>query len=515
MFVMMNSERLSCGTQGLGVGEAAYQNAVAYTKERIQGRSVAGPKHPEKPADPIIVHPDIRRALMTMRANNEGCRALGVWVANALDRAARATDHVERAEAEDFIALMTPIVKALFTDLGFESANLGLQTYGGHGYIVDNGMEQLVRDARITLIYEGTNGVQALDLVGRKLPANMGRSLRRFFHPVSEFIEAHAADPEVGPLVQAYAKAFGALQLATAFIAQKSQGDPEEAAAAASDYLRLFGVVALGFMWVAHGEGRGRQAAGGRRGRRVLSREAHDREFLHRADPASGRRLADRDQGRQGFDDGARGSRVLKGARPRHFHYHDPPMSWLEFLAFIVSVLGVWLTTARSLWNFPFSLLSVALYGVIFYQVKLYADMALQAIFAATLLYGLRQWLRGRSGSGQVLVTRIGRAEVAVSLGVGCLAALALGYLLHEHTDASLPWIDSVLLAGSLVASVWAARRNIENWWLWIAVDVLYVGVYLVKHLYLTAVLYAAFVVLAVLGLRRWQAAAAAQGEFA
>jgi alkylation response protein AidB-like acyl-CoA dehydrogenase len=250
MFVMMNSERLSCGTQGLGVGEAAYQNAVAYTKERIQGRSVAGAKHPEKPADPIIVHPDIRRALMTMRANNEGCRALGVWVANALDRAARATDHVERAEAEDFIALMTPIVKALFTDLGFESANLGLQTFGGHGYIVDNGMEQLVRDARITLIYEGTNGVQALDLVGRKLPANMGRSLRRFFHPVSEFIEAHAADPEVGALVQAYAKAFGALQLATAFIAQKSQGDPEEAAAAASDYLRLFGVVALGFMWV-------------------------------------------------------------------------------------------------------------------------------------------------------------------------------------------------------------------------------------------------------------------------
>ncbi|HMD74684.1 MAG TPA: acyl-CoA dehydrogenase C-terminal domain-containing protein [Steroidobacteraceae bacterium] len=250
MFVMMNSERLSCGTQGLGVGEAAYQNAVAYTKERIQGRSVAGAKHPEKPADPIIVHPDVRRSLMTMRANNEGCRALGVWVANALDRAERATDHAERAEAQDFIALMTPIVKALFTDLGFESTNLALQTYGGHGYVVDNGMEQLVRDARITMIYEGTNGVQALDLVGRKLPANMGRSLRRFFHPVSEFIEAHATDVEVGPLVQGYAKAFGALQLATAFIAQKSQGDPEEAAAAASDYLRLFGIVALGFMWV-------------------------------------------------------------------------------------------------------------------------------------------------------------------------------------------------------------------------------------------------------------------------
>jgi len=250
MFVMMNSERLSVGTQGLGIGEAAYQSAVAYAKDRLQGRSLAGPKHPEKSADPIIVHPDVRRALMTMRANNEGCRALGVWVANALDRMERATDPVERAEADEFIALMTPIVKALFTDLGFESANLAVQTYGGHGYIVQNGVEQFVRDARIAMIYEGTNGVQALDLVGRKLPANMGRSLRRFFHPVAEFIEAHAEDPEVGGLVQSYAKAFGALQLATGFIAQKGLGDPEEAGAAASDYLRLFGVVALGFMWV-------------------------------------------------------------------------------------------------------------------------------------------------------------------------------------------------------------------------------------------------------------------------
>jgi hypothetical protein len=250
MFVMMNSERLSVGTQGLGVGEAAYQSAVAYTKDRLQGRSLAGAKHPDKPADPLIVHPDVRRSLMTIRAYNEGCRALGVWVANALDRSERSTDPVERAEAEDFIALMTPIVKALFTDLGFESANLALQTYGGHGYIVQNGMEQFVRDARIAMIYEGTNGIQALDLVGRKMPANLGRSLRRFFHPVAEFIEAHAEDAEVGGLVQSYAKAFGALQLATGFIAQKSLSDPEEAGAAATDYLRLFGLVALGFMWV-------------------------------------------------------------------------------------------------------------------------------------------------------------------------------------------------------------------------------------------------------------------------
>ncbi|MEA3151103.1 MAG: 3-(methylsulfanyl)propanoyl-CoA dehydrogenase [Gammaproteobacteria bacterium] len=250
MFVMMNSERLSVGTQGLGIGEVSYQSAVAYAKERLQGRSLAGTRYPDKPADSIIVHPDVRRMLMTMRAYNEGCRALGVWVANALDRMERLEDSPERTEAEDFVALMTPIVKALFTDLGFESANLGVQTLGGHGYIVDHGMEQFVRDSRIAMIYEGTNGVQALDLVGRKMPANMGRSLRRFFHPVAAFIEAHGADPAVGPLIQSFGKMFGALQLATAFIAQKSQTDPEEAGAASSDYLRMFGLVALGFMWV-------------------------------------------------------------------------------------------------------------------------------------------------------------------------------------------------------------------------------------------------------------------------
>src|SRR5260221_1306094 len=250
MFVMMNSERLSVGTQGLGIGEVAYQSAVAYAKDRLQGRSLSGTKHPEKSADPIIVHPDVRRMLMTMRAYNEGCRALGVWVANALDRMERLPESPERSEAEDFIALMTPVVKALFTDLGFEAANLGLQTYGGHGFIVDHGMEQFVRYARIAMIFEGTNGVQALDLVGRKMPANMGRSLRRFFHPVAEFIEAHEKDPDVGALVQSLARAFGALQLATGFIAQESFSDPEEAGAASTDYLRMIGLVALGFMWV-------------------------------------------------------------------------------------------------------------------------------------------------------------------------------------------------------------------------------------------------------------------------
>jgi alkylation response protein AidB-like acyl-CoA dehydrogenase len=250
MFTMMNSERLSVGTQGLGLGEVSYQSAVVYARDRLQGRSLSGAKYPDKPADPLIVHPDIRRMLLTMRANNEGCRALCVWVAQAMDRAAHATTPEERDEAQEFVALLTPVVKALFTDLGFDSANLAMQTYGGHGYIRDHGIEQFSRDARIAMIYEGTNGIQALDLVGRKLPANMGRSLRRFFHPVSEFIEAHSNHPLLGKMVQGYARGFGALQLATAFIAEKGLSDPEEAGAAATDYLRLFGLVALGFMWV-------------------------------------------------------------------------------------------------------------------------------------------------------------------------------------------------------------------------------------------------------------------------
>jgi nicotinamide mononucleotide transporter len=182
-------------------------------------------------------------------------------------------------------------------------------------------------------------------------------------------------------------------------------------------------------------------------------------------------------------------------------------MSPLETIAFVVSVLGVWLTTARSLWNYPFSLLSVALYGVIFFRVKLYADMTLQGIFALTLLYGLSQWLRGRGPTGEVQVTRVNAREIALSLILGGAAAVGLGYGLETRTDASLPWADSLLLAGSLIGSVWAARRRLESWWVWIIVDVLYVGVYLLKHLYLTSVLYAAFVVLAVIGLRRWSSA--------
>ena len=249
MFSMMNSERLSVGIQGLGIAEAAYQSAVAYAKDRVQGRSLSGAKQPAKAADSIIVHPDVRRNLMRMRAEVEGCRALSGWVARALDRAGKSDDpHVKR-EADDFCQLITPVVKAMFTDMAFENASRGVQVHGGHGYIRDHGVEQYVRDARIAMIYEGTNGIQALDLVGRKLGAHAGRYLRSFFHPVAEFIEANKTDAAIGEPVRRLEKAFGALQLATGQIAQAGMRDPEEAGAAASDYLRLFGLVALGYMW--------------------------------------------------------------------------------------------------------------------------------------------------------------------------------------------------------------------------------------------------------------------------
>jgi alkylation response protein AidB-like acyl-CoA dehydrogenase len=249
MFTMMNTERVSVGVQGLGVAEAAYQAAVAYARDRLQGRSLSGTRFPDKPADPIIVHPDVRRMLMTMRVNVEGCRALGGWVAQQLDLAEHSTDPQLKAQAEDFVALMTPIVKALFTDAGSENANLAVQVYGGHGFIREHGVEQYVRDVRITQIYEGTNGIQALDLIGRKLPEHMGRLLRRFFHPATEFIEANRSHEKVGDLVQAFERTLQMLQLTTGTVAQQGLKDPEEAGAAATDYLRFFGLTALAFVW--------------------------------------------------------------------------------------------------------------------------------------------------------------------------------------------------------------------------------------------------------------------------
>ena len=249
MFTMMNAARLGVGLQGLGLGETAYQSAAAYARERRQGRSLKGAAEPEAPADPIIVHPDVRRMLLTTRALNEGARALAYWVAIQLDVARKDPDPAARADADELVQLLTPVVKAFFTDYGFEAANLALQVHGGHGYIREHGMEQLVRDSRISQLYEGANGIQALDLVGRKLPRRAGRYLRHFFHPALEFVEANRGDPALAGIVGPFEKALGALQGATLAIAQRGLGDPEEAGAAASDYLKLFGLVAVAYMW--------------------------------------------------------------------------------------------------------------------------------------------------------------------------------------------------------------------------------------------------------------------------
>jgi alkylation response protein AidB-like acyl-CoA dehydrogenase len=249
MFTMMNTARLGVAIQGMALGETAYQTARQYAMDRLQGRSLKGEKFPDKPADPIIVHPDVRRMLLTMRAYTEGARALAGWISLALDRANHHADPEIREEADDLVSLMTPIMKAMFTDNAFVATNLGMQVFGGHGYIREWGMEQLVRDCRITQIYEGANGIQGLDLVGRKLPMHNGRLLRRFFHPVDAYLRERMEKPELQEFVMPVMKAFGRLQQITALVVQKGMADPEEAGAAASEYLRAFGLVALGYMW--------------------------------------------------------------------------------------------------------------------------------------------------------------------------------------------------------------------------------------------------------------------------
>ena len=249
MFTMMNTARLGVGMQGLGIAEVAYQNGLAYAKERLQMRSLDGVKSPEKPADPIIVHPDVRRMLLISKSVTEGCRALSYWVGMALDESEKHPDPAKRQEAEDLVALLTPIIKAYQTDMGFEIANHAIQIHGGHGYIWEYGVEQYARDARIAQIYEGTNGIQALDLVGRKMGLSMGRLLRRFFHPVNEFIACQQDNAAMQEFIFPLAKGFAKLQQSTAMVAQRGLKDPNEAGAASSDYLRQFALVAVGYMW--------------------------------------------------------------------------------------------------------------------------------------------------------------------------------------------------------------------------------------------------------------------------
>jgi alkylation response protein AidB-like acyl-CoA dehydrogenase len=249
MFAMLNSARLGASLQGLGIAEAAYQQAVAYARERLQGRFPSGAKYPDKIADPIIVHPDIRRMLLTMRAYVEGMRALAQWVAQAIDRRELDPTPSARTEADELVSLMTPILKAAFTDFGSECANLGVQVLGGAGYIRDHGMEQHVRDVRVTQIYDGTNGIQALDLLQRKIARD--RLARRFFDWAKAQLRTHANEFAMAEFVQPCSRKLQLLEMTTDKVLQAALSRPDEVAAVATDYLRLFALVALGFQWAA------------------------------------------------------------------------------------------------------------------------------------------------------------------------------------------------------------------------------------------------------------------------
>jgi acyl-CoA dehydrogenase len=248
MFTMMNEARLAVGLQGLTQSEVAYQNAANYARDRLQGRSISGVKNPDKPADPIIVHPDIRRVLMSIKSFNEAARALVLWTALRADIQRRSEDEKARQAAEDHMGLMTPVIKGVLTDTGFANTVAAQQVFGGHGYIGEHGMEQFVRDARIAMIYEGANGIQALDLVGRKLGRDGGRAITAFFNEVSAFVKANddeAMKPYVAPLAESLAQ----LQQATMWFMQNAMKKPDNAGAGSTDYMHLFGLVALAYMW--------------------------------------------------------------------------------------------------------------------------------------------------------------------------------------------------------------------------------------------------------------------------
>lgn len=249
MFVMMNGARLGVGVQGLGLTEVAYQNAAAYAKERLQGRSLSGAKAPDKPADPIIHHADVRRMLLTARAYAEGGRAFAYWVALQADRQHAHPDETERQFGADMMALMTPIVKAFMTDNGFRCASDCLQVFGGHGYIREHGMEQFVRDARINMIYEGTNTIQSLDLLGRKVLMDNGAKLKKFGKLIQDFVERHGTDPDLNEFVTPLADLGDKVTKLTMEIGMKAFANQDEAGAAAVDYLRVLGHLVYAYFW--------------------------------------------------------------------------------------------------------------------------------------------------------------------------------------------------------------------------------------------------------------------------
>ncbi|MBA3055138.1 MAG: acyl-CoA dehydrogenase [Sphingomonadales bacterium] len=253
MFIMMNAARLGVGMQGLAQAEVAYQNAVSYARERRQGRALTGPAEPDEKADPLFVHPDVRRMLMDAKAFNEGMRALALWGGLLVDLVHAAASEEERQAADDLIGLLTPVIKGYGTDKGYEVATNMQQVWGGHGYIAENGMEQFVRDARIAMIYEGANGVQAMDLVGRKLPANMGRAVQAFFALVDKECTESKEISALSDLATRGEKANGELKAATMWFMQNAMTNPNNAGAGAHHYMHIAGIVSLGLMWLRMG----------------------------------------------------------------------------------------------------------------------------------------------------------------------------------------------------------------------------------------------------------------------
>ncbi len=249
MFIMMNAARLGVGMQGLGLTEVAYQNSLVYAKERLQMRSLTGPKATDKPADPIIVHPDVRRMLLTQKAYAEGARAFSYWTALQIDRELSHADESARKEAADLVALLTPVIKAFLTDNAFLCTNLGMQVFGGHGYIAEWGMEQYVRDARINMIYEGTNTIQSLDLLGRKVLGDMGAKLKKFGQLVQDFVEREGTREEMQEFVNPLADLGDKVQKLTMEIGMKAMSNQDEAGAAAVDYMRVVGHLVFAYFW--------------------------------------------------------------------------------------------------------------------------------------------------------------------------------------------------------------------------------------------------------------------------
>jgi alkylation response protein AidB-like acyl-CoA dehydrogenase len=250
MFTMMNEARLGVGLQGYAQAEVAYQNAVAYANDRLQGRDVTGAKNPDGPADPLIVHPDIRRNLMDQKSFVEGARAFTFWGAHMIDKAHRSED----ADADGMISLLTPIIKGFLTDKGFEMATNAQQVYGGHGYIEEWGMSQFARDARIAMIYEGANGVQALDLVGRKLAQDGGKHVMAFFEMVKTFCKENADVDGMADFIEPLKKASKDLQAAGMYFMQNGMKNPNNALSGSYDFMTMFGHVCLGLMWARMGK---------------------------------------------------------------------------------------------------------------------------------------------------------------------------------------------------------------------------------------------------------------------